>query len=329
MIKVFKKTILLFTIVMLPSFAENVILKKGDLVEKFPIVGTFSPLHVSKISSQVEGKILEMPFSSGQKAEKGAIVAKLDPVFLKLDLKKQEAFLEGAKADYLDAQLDFKRKSALWNKKEKGPSISQKEFDDARLQLKGKKASLNQALVDVAITKRRLVEMDVRAPFAGVVTKSFVDIGEMVSAMPNNPIIELMDISKLILEFTLPQTQKGAIAVGDTLSFSIVGDEKEYTGKVTTIVPRLDEMSRSFKCSLVVDNSAGDLFAGTLVQGKIEKIVKKETFFLSKEYLIKKDGKYHLFVERDGKKVLLPIETGLSTSKEVEVLSKISDKIVR
>lgn len=311
---------------------EEISLKKAPLIEKSDFVGTLLPLHISKISSQVEGRVEKILFDVGSRVKKGDLLIELDPVFLKLTLKKQEAFLESAKALFFEAELEYKRMSALFEKGEgETPSIPQKLFDDAKIKLRNKKALLDQAQVEVDYTKQRLSEMTIVAPYDGVISKKFVDVGDFVPLVPSTALFEIIDDSKLVLEFSLPQAKINRIKEGEEISASLMGDNKVIDGKIDCVVPKIDEINRSFKCRVTIDNKERQFITGSLVQGEIKKVLKQGAFILPRETLLKRDNKWYVYLQKEGKKHLQEVILGEMSEKEVEIVSGITveDQVIR
>jgi membrane fusion protein (multidrug efflux system) len=241
-------------------------------VEKsYPVTGTLHPILVTTISSQVSGRVQEVLVDIGDKVGKDQVLVKIDPVFFEMDYKKQKASLELAKVGYEQARKEFVRMRNLWNKRKgENSSITHKQFDDAKAIKEQKKLLLDQALIDLQNTKIRLSETEIKAPYAGVITKRFVDPGEAVTVVPVVPVLEIMDLSELVLEFSLPQDMLSVVQPGYSIRAQVDGMDKSIEGKIKKILPAVDASSRSFKCQVVIDNEHLQLQPGLSLSAKIQ-----------------------------------------------------------
>ena len=86
----------------------------------------------------------------------------------------------------------------------------------------------------------------IRSPFSGVVSKRFLNVGQIV--MPSMPAFELTDvptslakIAKAEVQFGLPESLASAVEIGDTITFFLQSDETTpYTAEVTRKSPQVD-----------------------------------------------------------------------------------------
>ena len=87
---------------------------------------------------------------------------------------------------------------------------------------------------------------EIRSPFAGSVSKRFIDVGQIVQ--PAMSAFELTDVptslakkAKAEIRFGLPEQLISALNIGDSVAFFLQTDEtKEYTAEVTRKSPQVD-----------------------------------------------------------------------------------------
>lgn len=109
----------------------------------------------------------------------------------------------------------------------------------------------NKAMVGVsnAILQSEVAQSghrQIRSPFAGIVSKRFLNVGQLVS--PSMPAFELTGvptslakIAKAEVQFGLPEHLLNAISVGDTVSFFLqTNDGTLHTAEVTRKSPQVD-----------------------------------------------------------------------------------------
>lgn len=137
------------------------------------------------LSFQVAGKITSFPVKQGQQVKKGEILAKLDDADYESEYKR-------ALAVSTEAKSDFERIKKLYDKGVSSKAdldVKQKEYDVAVAETKIKKKALNDTVL--------------RAPFDGIVGKTFAENYEDVKA--KHAIISLNDISSLEISVDVPE----------------------------------------------------------------------------------------------------------------------------
>src|SRR5437764_1196913 len=73
-------------------------------------------------------------------------------------------------------------------------------------------ANLRSAEAQAAITQRALNDAQVRAPFAGIVAKRFVNVGDKLS--PDMPVALIVDLAKMEMEAPIPVGEIPYVKVG-------------------------------------------------------------------------------------------------------------------
>lgn len=266
--------LLLFSLSVLGTSVEAIEtdLKLGLIqAEGYPVYGTLRPKLVSKLSAQVNGKVEQMLVDVGDLVEKGQIIALLDPLFFELEFKKQQTVVEMARSAYEDAEIEFMRMKNLWEKQAgEKPSIPKKQFDEAKFRLTQKKLQWMQAQIDLDLCAKRLEETAIKAPYAGVITKRFVDPGEAVTVTPVVALVELMDVSEIIFEFSLPQDLTKKVHPGLQVSTKLENNQIQVLGTIEKVFPQIEESTRSLKCRVVLENKQFNLKPGACVFAEVQ-----------------------------------------------------------
>lgn len=240
----------------------------ADEASRLSICGTLKPHASCKVGAQVGGRIEKVLCEEGQTVEEGQVLVELDTTFFELEVKRQSALYQNAQVAYEEAKLDAERMTNLWDKPD--PAIPKKLYDEAQFRLRQKKNTLIQASAELKASQVRLKEASVAAPFSGIITHCYIDRGDSIATAPPTEIVELIDSSRLTLEFSAPQERIGTLKVGAPVTFQIEGDLGTYTAKVTKVIPVIDEKTRSFRCQAEVENPDYVLKAGAFVRGTVE-----------------------------------------------------------
>lgn len=143
------------------------------------------------VSSKTTGKVVEVLIEEGMTVEEGQLLAVLDASIPEARLALSESQLESARAlvdeirvDIRQAALDYSRTKDLAER----DLASQAELDRAGLVLQGLQARLKRTERDIevagralAVQRREVSDMEIRAPFGGVVIAKAAQPGEMIS----------------------------------------------------------------------------------------------------------------------------------------------------
>ena len=143
------------------------------------------------VSSKTTGKVLEVLIEEGMTVEQDELLAVLDDSIPKARLRLAESQLEASGAaleeirvNIRQAELDLERTRNLAGRQ----LASQAELDSDELSLEGLQARLSRTERDIVVAERSLAvqrqqleDMEIRAPFAGVVIAKAAQPGEMIS----------------------------------------------------------------------------------------------------------------------------------------------------
>src|SRR5688572_3395863 len=166
-----------------PSLGNSVLNGSGYVVAR----------RMATVSSKVTGKIEEILVEEGTEVQKDQVLAKLDPVNLQTMLTMADRELEASRRNLAeievrlaDARRTLERNEALV----KQQLISQSALDTSRAEVNALAARLEASKAQVKVAESALAmrridydDLQVRAPFAGVVISKDAQPGEIVSPM--------------------------------------------------------------------------------------------------------------------------------------------------
>ena len=137
------------------------------------------------LAFQVSGPLTQLPVGEGGFVKKGALVAQILP-------RDFKTALATAKANELEAMHQYNRYKDLYIKKQ----VSKSDFDKA-------KRGYDVAKSDVETAGNALKDTSLKAPFAGVIAKRYVENFQEVRA--KDPIVSLQDVSELEIVVDVPE----------------------------------------------------------------------------------------------------------------------------
>jgi len=154
-------------------------------------------------------------------------------------------------------ELKFAKKEYERQRKVK-KLIDASRFDSYVFKYETAKAQVayQQALLDKTVLK---------APFDGVIFDKSIEVGDVVSGAMIRTVFKIQSLHarKLILE--IDQKYWKAIKVGQIFNYSIDGDSKKYSGKISKVYPFADSGNRKIKAEVETKDVLPGLFGdGTI-----------------------------------------------------------------
>lgn len=233
----------------------------------YEATGTVRARSSAVISAKWMGYVHEVQVNVGERVREGQLLVALDTRDLDASASRSAAAREevrnaipevdsataAAKANLDLVQATFKRMNELYGKK----SISDQEFDEASAKLKGAQAAYDMARAKRTQLDAKLAQADqevraaevtrsyaeVRAPFAGIVTAKSVDSGNL--ALPGAPLL-IIERESYRLEASIEESRLASIRLGQRVSITLDGINRNFDARVSEIVPAVDSTSRAY-----------------------------------------------------------------------------------
>lgn len=230
-------------------------------------IGTVSIDATVQVKSQVDGRIMEAPFSEGQIVHKGDLLFRLDPSLFEAQLKQSQAALARDQAQLANAQSDLKRFSDL---AKKGFATAQQE-EQANAQAKVLSAAIAADLAAIDIAKLQLSYTEISSPLDGKTGRILVQPGNLVKANDTGALVVINQLQPIAVDFSLPQQDLPALqhrmAKGKLkVSVAIPGDERPpMQGNIDFINNAVDATTGTIALKASLDNADLRLVPGQLV----------------------------------------------------------------
>ncbi len=166
-----------------PSLGNSVLNASGYVVAR----------RISTVSSKVMGKIAEIYVEEGMEVKEGDVLARLDPINTRTMLTMAERELEAQRRNLAEIEVRLAEAERNLGRNEqlvKQQLISQTALDASRAEVNALKARLEASKAQVKVAESGLqvrrvdyADLEVRAPFSGVVISKNAQPGEMISPM--------------------------------------------------------------------------------------------------------------------------------------------------
>jgi membrane fusion protein, multidrug efflux system len=154
------------------------------------------------VRAQIQGQIISINFTEGQKVHAGDLLAQIDPRPYQALVDQYTGNLERDQAQLANAQANQKRYNQLGTQGWATPQLI--ETQNAQVGQLQAAIKTDQALIDGA--KVQLSFTRLTSPIDGVVGIRQIDVGNIISPSTTNGLCVVTQLDPISLIFTLPQT---------------------------------------------------------------------------------------------------------------------------
>ncbi len=196
--------------------------------------GKVQPELEVKISPEVAGEIIDLPYKEGAKVKKGIVLVRIKPDTYQAQVEQQDANLVAAKAEavqaksqLIKAQDDFKRVEDLFGKKlvsdsdysagKTGLEVAQANYDNALAQIRRTEGALSQA-------HDLLTKTIIYAPMDGSISALESEIGERVvgtGSFAGTEIMRVADLANMEMRVKVNENDIVNVKLGDHATMTI------------------------------------------------------------------------------------------------------------
>ncbi len=254
------------------------------------------------ISSEVQGKIISNSFlKKGTKIKKGNTIFTVQNTDLQLLVNaKKSRIMSLISSNLADIELDFPNEYEKWKtyfnqiniyknlpSLPKTNSTKEKNFIVSR--------SILSEYLSIKSDEERLKKYTVRAPYDGIITRSYTDIGAFIN--PGSPVIDFIREDEMEVELTVNISEIDLINLNDTVILSNNG--KTFDGNIIRKSEFVNSNTQNVSVFASIKNSNERLFSGMYVDAtilnttskKLVKIARRCVFDKNKAYIIDNENK--------------------------------------
>lgn len=218
--------------------------------KRIKAAGTLVASQGVDLSTEVAGIVKSIHFDSGQEVKKGDLL-------LELNNQTELATLGQARAKFDSDNSQYQRLLKLKDQS----FVTKNDLDTQAALVDISRAQISVA--EVALSKKNII-----APFSGKLGIRLIDIGEYIT--PGMPLVTLQSVDKLLLDFTLPESNFNDLAVGQRISFKVKSfPDKAFSARVKAWSPVLDESTRNITIQAEVDNKNRQLAPGMFAEMQV------------------------------------------------------------
>ena len=287
-----------------PLKAEIHIVKSAPFAQSISTVGTLRANESVTLVSELSRLLMKIHVQEGTEVQAGELLFKLDDSDLQAELGQIDARLALA-------EINKARAENLLPKK----AISQQEYDAAF-------SAYNLLLAQKHTQQVQISKTEIRAPFAGRVGVRQVSEGAFVS--PTTPLITLQDVSRIKVDFPLPERYAAEVKTGQKFTFTVAGNGQVFEGAVTVLEPAISAATRSLLVRGLCTSPQG-LLPGGFAEVTLTLDGLANGFMVPSQAIIPSPRGQGLYLIENGRAKLQPVEIGIRTDDQVQILRGVKE----
>jgi RND family efflux transporter MFP subunit len=292
--------------------------------------GTLQGFVQSPISARANGYLKRWTKDIGARVQQGELLAEIETPEIDQQLSQAIAAREQAAAGLSLAKSTVARWEALRQK----DVVSQQDLEERRSAVASAVANLAAADANVQRLKQTEGFKRVLAPFAGVITRRNVDVGDLIDAGSSGggrPLFLLAQTDPLRVYINVPQAYAQLVKTGQPVVVTQAELRgRTFKGEVARSSGAIDATTRMMQVEVSLPNRDGALLPGAYVQVSLPLAASQALSVPSNALLFRAEGTRVAVVDADHKVRLRPVTVGRNYGETVELLDGIAatDRLV-
>ena len=234
-------------------------------------LGTAQASTTIAIQPQVDGELVEVLFTEGQRVRKGDLLARIDPSLYRAALVQAMAKRAETAAQLVVAEKDLARAKNLIA----GNVETQQDLDRQQGKVDQLRAQVDADDADIDTARTRLARTDIVAPSDGRLGIRLIDAGNILRTADKPTIVMLANVQPATVVFTLParhlEEMRTAMARGPLEVAALDRDNRVTldTGTLLLIDNVIDQATATIRLKATFANTDERLWPGEFVNVRV------------------------------------------------------------
>jgi len=304
--------------------------KALDAGPTLSLPGTLQGYVQSPIAARQSGYLRRWYKDIGSTVRKGELLAEIEAP--ELDQQLSQAVAARAQTA---SSLELARSTVdRWEALRKKDAVSQQELEEKRSA--DAQARANLAAADANVERLRQLEgfKRITAPFAGVITRRNVDVGDLIDAGGGSGARALFVLSQtdpLRVYINVPQAYSQMVKAGQKVVVTQAElPGQRFDGEIVRTGASIDTTTRTMQVEINLPNKTGVLLPGAFVQVALPLPASQSLVIPANALIFRSDGLRVAVVDPAGKVHMRTVQVGRNLGSTVEILQGVStsDKLV-
>ena len=297
-------------------YVKTTQVRKAGAAQTLALPGTLQGFMQAPVAARTSGYLRRWTRDIGARVDKGELLAEIETP--ELDQQLTQAV---AARQQMAASLELARTTAeRWEALRKRDAVSQQELDERRSAFAQARANLAAADANVERLRQTQGFKRVLAPFAGVITKRNVDVGDLIDGS-GKPLFLLAQTDPLRVYVNLPQAYSQLVRTGQVATVTQAELQgRTFQGQVARTAASIDSANRTMQVEIALPNKDGALLPGAFVQVALPLAASQAMAIPSNALLFRGEGTRVAIVDPGGVVRLQTVKLGRNYGDTVEVL---------
>jgi membrane fusion protein (multidrug efflux system) len=270
----------------------------------YEFVGNVTASRSVNVRAQVEGVILERPFSEGRFVRAGAVLYRIDPRTYDAEYRGAQARLAEAEARLANAEQNLSRLRPLMADN----AIARQDLDNAETEAKSAQAAVEDARAAVDRARKNLDDTVVRAEISGRVGKAMLEVGARVRG-PDDVLTSIDVLDPVYVTFQPsaeqrlawqrdPQARRELVPGGPIRVQAVLPDGSiaPTTGRIGFIDPVVDPATGTQQFRAVFPNPRQLLLPGQFVRARLLGLSRDSAIVVPQRAVLQQMGRQVVYV---------------------------------
>lgn len=280
---------------------------RADVYATYNVTATVTSEAEAPVIARVSGEVVELLVEEGDRVTEGQVLARLDGERLRLEML-------AARANLVKARKDYQRNADLHSR----GLVSTSMFDGSKYDLAALEAAYE-------LKKLNYQYSNIRATISGVVSDRIIRPGQTLAV--NDVAFRITDTSQLLAHLHIPQDEFYNFAAGQTATLRVAAMAgEEYAAVISRISPTIDKEDGTFRATVIIDNSSGELAPGMFGHFEIAYEKHANALLIPSAALLDEDQQASVYVVDGAAVARRVVKTGIESDGRVEILSGLDEE---
>lgn len=341
-----------------PATASVSPVQRRDISSNLTVAGEFQPYQEVELHAKVSGYIRRINVDIGDRVKLGQVIATLEVPELSAQVTAAQAQVRHSQSEIARAQsgvnlaeANYAALHAAYTRlaeasKRRPGLIAEQELDDARAKDQDAEAKIGVAKSALEAAKEQLGISQaegqrvqslkdysvVTAPFNGVVTMRYADVGSLIQAgtasnTQSMPVVKVAQSDLLRLRMPVPEVDVPFIKVGGDVKIKLQATGRQIKGKIVRFTRELSSSTRTMLAEVDVPNKDLSLSTGMTAEVTIVLQEQKNVLTVPAGAVVKSDdgSSYVLVVSSANKVEKVPVMLGIQGADYVQIIRGLSE----
>ena len=303
------------------QYVKTTMARRNAAAQNLSLPGTLQGFVQAPISARASGYLKRWNKDIGTRVAKGELLAEIETPEIDQQLGQAVAARDQAAANLALTRSTVER----WEGLRKKDVVSQQDLDERRSAVT--QAQANLAAADANVARLRQLEdfKRVVAPFAGVITRRNVDVGDLIDS--TRPLFMLSQTDPLRVYVSVPQAYAHLVKVGQAVVVT-QGELRgqRFAGQVARTAGAIDTATRTLQVEVALPNRNDTLLPGAYVQVTLPLQASQSLLAPTNTLLFRAGGTMVAVLDAQARVTLRRVSVGRNYGTEFEVIDGISDR---